>query len=192
MGLGWIDAYESAIFCFGCDPLKISSSKGKEVRRHPWSRSKFPNACFFAVLHIDFRHIWKGNFTFFLVKFQRKIKRCFGFRLVHTWKGFTRKMALKLSWKDFLLHTINAVVRWVNPSHIVSDLTRIGQSNCHLTCAFQFNINCFIGIINRKWTGLTGYFYCFNGQIFLVKRDLVRLGLTCDHHTTAKGLSFTT
>ena len=101
-------------------------------------------------------------------------------------------MALKLSREDFLLHAINAVVRWVNPCHIVCDLTRIGQSNCHLTRSFQFNIDCFIVIINRKWTGLTCYFYCFDGQILLVKRDLVRLGLTRDHHTTAKGLGFTT
>ena len=134
MSLGCINTDQSAVFSFSSNALHIPSSKSQEIGRHARRSFKLPNACRFPVFNVDFRHIRQGKFAFYLVKFQSQIKSPFSFWFIHTWKGFAGKMALKLSRNNFFFHSIHSIVRWVNPRHIVRNLTCIGQGYFHRAC----------------------------------------------------------
>ena len=168
MGLGRINSYQSSILGFSSNSLHITCSKSQEIGRHTWSRFKLPNASRLAVFNINFRHIRQSQLTLCLVKFQSQIKSCLSFWLIYTRKGFAGKMALKLRRNNLFFHSIYNIVRWVNPRHIVSNLTCIGQGYFDRTRCFQLNIKSFIVIIKSEGTVLSSHFYGLNRQILLV------------------------
>lgn len=97
---------------------------------------------------------------------RREVKSCFGFRLIHTWESFARKMALELSRQDLLLDSINCIIRRVNPCHVVCNFTRKGKNQFNLTSLSQFDMKGFIVMVNCKWTSLTCNFYRGDFQVF--------------------------
>ena len=168
MGLGRINSYQSSILGFSSNSLHITCSKSQEIGRHTWSRFKLPNASRFAVFNINFWHIRQSQLTLCLVKFQSQIKSCLSLWLIHTRKGFAGKMALKLRRNNLFFHTIYRVVRWVNPRHIVRNLTSISYCHHYRTGRFQLDIKSFIVLIKSESTSLASHLYSFNCQIFLM------------------------